>query len=165
MGNAGAGKGQVAEFLHYHHGFTRMKFASGLKDMLRALGLTEREIEGDLKEVPCGLLCGKTPRHAMITLGTEWGRNQIGDDLWVVVMAEKILKSDADRIVIDDVRFWNEHNVLKSLGAEVWLVRRPGFGPRFDHPSETEHMAICPDKTIYNDGTLNELFYQVNKAV
>ena len=43
--------------------------------MLYQLGLGEAHIEGALKEVPCELLGGKTPRYAMQTLGTEWGRD------------------------------------------------------------------------------------------
>jgi hypothetical protein len=49
----------------------QVKFAGPLKSMCMALGLTEAHIEGHLKEVPCELLCGQTPRHAMQTLGTE----------------------------------------------------------------------------------------------
>jgi hypothetical protein len=73
-GYAGSGKSTLADILACEHGFTVVKFAGPLKAMLRALGLDEREIEGDLKEQPCQLLAGHTPRRAMQTLGTEWGR-------------------------------------------------------------------------------------------
>ncbi len=49
---------------------------------------TEDKIEGSLKAKPCSLLAGKTPRHAMQTLGTEWGRNCIGDGFWINLWRE-----------------------------------------------------------------------------
>jgi hypothetical protein len=64
-----------------HRGFARVRFAGPLKAMMAALGCTNAEIDGDRKEVPCDLLGGKSPRWAMQTLGTEWGRKLIGDDL------------------------------------------------------------------------------------
>lgn len=51
-GLAGSGKSTAA----LHTGYTRVRFAGPLKDMMRALGLTEQEIEGDRKEKPCNLL-------------------------------------------------------------------------------------------------------------
>ena len=44
-------------------------------------GMIRRMIDGDLKEAPTPLFEGRTPRHAMQTLGTEWGRDRIGRDL------------------------------------------------------------------------------------
>jgi hypothetical protein len=55
-GLAGSGKSTAALHLVNRHGFERVRFAGPLKAMVRALGLTDREIDGDLKEVPCGLL-------------------------------------------------------------------------------------------------------------
>ena len=43
---------------------------------------SEEEIDGRWKEHPCSLLLNKTPRYAMQTLGTEWGRELIGENIW-----------------------------------------------------------------------------------
>ena len=43
----------------------RVSFAGPLKAMMAALGLSSEQIDGSLKETPCDLLCGKTPRQAM----------------------------------------------------------------------------------------------------
>ena len=80
-GQAGSGKTTIAKHLELEYNYVRVRFAEVLKDMLLALGLTEEEINGDLKEKPCSLLLGKTPRHAMQTLGIEWGRNLIHPDI------------------------------------------------------------------------------------
>ena len=84
-GKAGSGKSTAAQVL-IDGGFKRVKFADPLKNMLRAIGLTDQHIEGDLKEVPCDMLLGQTPRHAMQTLGTEWGRGCIGGEFWTCLL-------------------------------------------------------------------------------
>jgi adenylate kinase family enzyme len=96
-GLAGSGKSEVARVLMEEFGFTRVKFADPLKNMLRTMlsdiGHTaedvERYLEGDLKEsVVDGI--GVTARRLMITLGTEWGRDQIAPDLWVTLWAARV---------------------------------------------------------------------------
>jgi len=157
IGFAHVGKSQVAQTLIDEYNFTRMKFADGLKNMLRAIGLTEEEIEGDLKEQPCETLGGHTPRHAMITLGTEWGRKLIHEDIWVLALRKQILESAAERIVIDDCRFLNEAGMIRRLGGSIWHIERPGYGPVKHHPSELEHLQIQSAATLKNDGTIEQL--------
>jgi hypothetical protein len=150
----GAGKSTVAQQL-IEMGGERVKFAGCLKDMLRSClayqGATEEEIErmieGDLKEQSTSLLCGRTPRHALQTIGTEWGRNLIGNDMWLNTTQRKIdqtLKS-GKFVVIDDLRFENEYYFLEAQKARhVVLVRifRPGLDYTTSHASEgaLEHL-------------------------
>jgi hypothetical protein len=137
-GYAGSGKSTAAQHLVEKHGFTLVKFAGPLKQMMRCLGLGDREIEGELKEEPHPLLSGKTPRYAMQTLGTEWGRDLIGFGLWVdVAMASAATVIDqGGRVVIDDCRFPNEAAAIKDAGGTVVNIRRPGVGPVNGHASE-----------------------------
>lgn len=93
-GKAGSGKTTASDHL-VSLGWTRVKLAGPFKDMLRAIGLTDQHLEGDLKEAPCDLLCGQTPRHAMVTLGTEWGRDMIGGDFWTEISAVRSSRSIA----------------------------------------------------------------------
>lgn len=157
IGFAHVGKSEVASLLMNEYGFKRIKFADGLKDMLRAIGLTEEEIEGALKEQPCEKLGGKTPRHAMITLGTEWGRKLIHEDLWVLAWRKYVLDSPADYIVVDDCRFLNEAGMIRRLGGVIWHVERPGYGPVKHHQSELEHLQIHADALLKNDGSVEQL--------
>lgn len=137
-GYAGSGKSTAAKILVEQHGFTLVKFAGPLKAMMRCLGLGDREIEGDLKEHPHDVLCGKSPRHAMQTIGTEWGRNLIGSELWVNVAMEAAWKvlDQGGRVVIDDCRFLNEAAAIKQAGGTVIRINRPGVGPVNGHVSE-----------------------------
>jgi hypothetical protein len=148
-GPIGSGKSFAAKYLEEAHGFDVHKMAGPLKNMLRAVGLTERHIEGDLKEVPCEVLCGKTPRLAMQTLGTEWGRDIIGADLWVNLWRHTLPKGD---VVCDDVRFPNEAAMLRSMGGIIVKIERDGFEAKTTHASEA-FIGIAPHITIRNDGT------------
>lgn len=129
-GKAGCGKSVAAE-VFTQKGYTPIKFAGPLKAMLRAFykevgasdDLIERKMEGDLKEQPCEYLGGKTPRYAMQTLGTEWGRDLIEPDLWTNAWKARVA-SEEGPVVTDDVRFHNEVSVLIQTGGIAFLVER-----------------------------------------
>ena len=143
-GRAGAGKSTLAAELVAQHGYTLLKFAAPLKSMLAALGLSEEEIEGARKESPSALLGGATPRYAMQTLGTEWGRSLINADLWVHAwrrQAEQIL-ADGGRVVVDDCRFFNELDAVLQLGGVAVRLLRPGPVIVGAHQSERELAAV-----------------------
>lgn len=158
VGKAGAGKSTVAGIIRTK-GYAVLSFAHPIKLMLLAMGVPEAFVFGDLKNEPCFQLLGKTARHAMKTLGTEWGRNQIHHDVWVEAMRENLF-SAAYRdlnIVIDDVRFLSEERFLRSLGAHIWTVERDQPDFRDSHQSETEQDDIVADIIIDNSGGIHEL--------
>lgn len=163
-GYAGSGKTTAAKIL-IENGWARGKFAAPLKNMLRCLllgqGLNTREvermIEGDLKEVPSPLLCGKSPRHAMQTLGTEWGRTCIDEDLWV----DAAMRGVSGPTVFDDCRFPNEAAAIRKAGGAIIEIQRPGVGPVNGHVSE---VLVEPDWIIYNQGNLETLKWAVLNA-
>lgn len=166
MGAAGSGKTTAAAYLAERFGFERVRFAGPLKDMLRAVGLGEDEIEGGSKETPSELLLGKTPRQAMQWLGTEWGRNLIGEDFWVNAWAAR-----ADRfpsVVAEDVRFPNEIGAIRSRGGIIIRIECPWAGSASGgrHASE-QAPPDSHDITIRNDrkGEPNWLFVQLREAV
>jgi len=163
-GYAGSGKSTVARHLVEAHGFTLVKFAGPLKAMMRCLGLGDREIEGDLKEQSHPVLCGKSPRHAMQTLGTEWGRETIGSQLWVNVAVESTLAAldSGGSVVIDDCRFENECAAVRGLSGEVVQITRPGVGRVNEHPSENLPM---PTWHWLNDGTEDDLRAMVTSYI
>lgn len=165
-GLKGGGKSEVAKRLTAAIGADRIRFAGPLKDMLRAIGLTEDHIEGHLKEAPCDLLCGKTPRHAMLTLGTEWGRDMIGHSLWAQVWQARALKSlgEGRSVIAEDLRFQNENEVLRLLGGIVIRVTRPGLMAG-DHVSEQFARTAPADIFIHNNGDLEDLCHYVDNVL
>ena len=160
-GAAGSGKSTAAQYLHDAHRYQRKRFAAPLKDALRRMlhgalvddHTAERMIEGDLKEVPATVLLGKTPRQAMQSLGTEWGRNCIGEDFWVNLMRHALDNSKRGAlIVIEDVRFDNEAALIRDFGGRIIRMEGRGGIPG-THVSEA---GVEPDLTCYNGGSITE---------
>lgn len=162
IGVMGSGKSTAATYLQNHHAFNVEKFAGPLKDMLRVIGLDDDELEGDWKGEPCGLLCGVTPRHAMQTLGTQWGRELIGPDFWVNAWRHRV--KDAlmvnRPVVTDDCRFPNEAAIVRELGGVLVRIipAYPGYSAPADaHESEAHAMEMDVDIEIANDGGISDL--------
>lgn len=156
-GLAGAGKSTVARLLGTS--YYPMRFAGPLKDMLRAIGLGDDEIEGHRKGEPCDLLAGRTPRFAMQTLGQEWGRDLIHPDLWVRIWSARVeawFQAGGGAIVAEDCRYLNEAAAIRAFGGEIWRIERPGQTAGA-HVSEAGQAAIEPDRVIVNDGDFNQL--------
>jgi hypothetical protein len=172
-GPAGSGKSEAANHLVNTLGFDIVKFAYPLKEMLsayyRALGLnwTEigRRIEGDLKEVNDPYLGGRTPRHAMQTLGTEWGRDSMRRDFWIEAWRIRVLNRDVN-VVVDDVRFDNEALAIRALGGQI-IKLEPAVLRRdvSVHSSEASIHPDLVDAVVRNDGTLADLRARVTKVI
>ena len=166
-----SGKSYASVILQSEAHFVRVSFADALKRMLMSIGLTHAQCDGAEKEAPSDLLCGKTPRHAMQTLGTEWGREQIANDIWVRATIFEIYQATVShppgqfsRFVIDDLRFDNEASALHRAGAKIWEVRRPGYGYDTRHASEAGLTSSFVDRTIPNDFGVEHLKTQVRAA-
>lgn len=162
----GSGKSTVARYLVARHGFALLKFAGPLKNMTRSLlrdigndrATVERMVEGDLKEVQVpGLGC--TPRWLMQSLGNEWGRQYIREDLWVRLTAMAVMKrlSSGVSVVIDDMRYRNEYDAIREMGGKIVRIVRPGVERIGDHASEGALDEAAVDGEICNDSSLADL--------
>jgi hypothetical protein len=157
----GAGKSTLAKFLRDKHCFRVVKMADPLKDMLRAylrsVGMSdsdiENRIEGTKKHEVCSLLFGKTPRHAMQTLGTEWGRDCIGVEFWVQAFLTKqfLLREEDHPVVCDDMRFPNEYRAIRDSGGLLVRITRPGIEP----PPSPWWKRLFKRKGHASEGSLN----------
>lgn len=166
-GKKGSGKDEAYKILNRIYNYQNVKFAGPLKDMLRALlkvqnipsDITERMIEGDLKEVPSFYLGGKTPRYIMQTLGTEWGRVLIDSKLWINAFHNSLRLDDPKmRYACTDVRYQNEGDVIHDLGGFIIRLNRNTDNNNFSsHSSETEIDSLVVDYEIDNNGTLEDL--------
>lgn len=182
VGAKGCGKSALAHVLADRYGFQRMRLADTLKSILRSVGLTHEQVDGDDKEVPCSLLLGHTPRYAMQTLGTEWGRNCIGKDFWVQAFEHRIMQTlptnPHQRIVIDDIRFPNEAEMVARLGGYLWRIRRPEVEPPYHtwtrilstvglggHESEQHWRTLPCQREIQNDADLGVFIERAQSAL
>lgn len=162
-GVRGSGKTSAAQYFFKHGGFVKMSFASTIRDMLRALAVPEEYLEsGANKMTPIPELGGLTFREAAISLGTKWGREMVSDDIWADALIRRIQRSTDSRIVVDDLRFLNELNALKSIGATVIMVYRSSAiadaskAGLFTEPTEAEWMLLSADNVVCNDCSVGE---------
>lgn len=164
-GRAGSGKSLASETL-VANGWSLVKFAAPGKSMLRTFfsytGMTdeeiERRIEGDLKEEPCDWLRGKSPRVAMQTIGGDWGRGMIADDIWINLWRRAVRSEflKGRNVVVDDVRYANEADVIRASGGVILMIERPDNSKEVpDHSSE--RFLFQADSTVLNDGSKEDL--------
>lgn len=99
---------------------------------------------------------GVSPRTLMQQFGTEFVRKVV-PDLWWILMDQSIAKTTGP-ILIDDVRFNDEANFIRSLGGKiVHIVGRNADIENSDHKSEKGIFKLDRDITIDNSGTLSDL--------
>jgi len=101
-------------------------------------------------------------RHMMRTLGTEWGRNCIRENLWVDIAEERIKSSCASIVVFDDLRFPNEYEMLKKHGAKFIKIVRPELAPpkRSLFRRFLEFLGIAK-KPHASDGALKDFYFDL----
>lgn len=164
-GPAGSGKDSVAGFLSALHNFEKFALADPIRFAIMGMfGTSYTEMNDRLAKESTIEWIGKSPRQLMQTLGTEWGRKHVADDIWLRIAERKIetIRS-ANRfesnpiagIVISDIRFDNEAELLRRLGGQIWHIYRPGtefrlVGDTAAHPSEAGVIRHDEDIQISN---------------
>lgn len=189
MGQAGSGKDVMADYLVNKYAFVKIGFADPMKRFVQEIfefsddqiwGPSESRNAPDTRyvvgsnqwdEMEC-----LSPRFALQTLGTEWGR-KCYPQVWVeyaLRVAKNLLSNGSLRynqktglyetdkddgretrgIVISDVRFQNEVSGIQKGGGKVIRIRRDGVHGNVGikgHASEEEQKTI-PDSMV--DGVL-----------
>lgn len=139
-GFAGSGKSTIAEYLVRQHGFTRLSFATAVKDITAAtFGWERTRLEGATpqdriwREEPDPFWSSRmgrpfSPRVALQYIGTDVFRTHVLPSIWYDIVISKIQNlGPTAKVVVDDVRFVNERTALREVGAHFLLVRRNTF--------------------------------------
>lgn len=130
-----------------------------------------------------------SPRIMLQHLGTEWGRQEIDQNIWIDTLlrtAEKVLEGwqyDKERgfsntrgtpppgVVVSDVRFSNELDRTKAVGGKIIKVTRQSASSKAqklgisNHLSEAEQLAFGDDRfdaVLANEGSLKDLYSAVD---
>lgn len=163
-GKKRAGKDTAAEYLT-SIGFVLYRFADPIKRLCADIFLWDDEhINGDYKET-VDERWGISPRKAQQLVGTELFREALpghsrsfnsitGPDVWVRRFG---LWYHGQDVVIPDVRFPNEADVIKAMGGHIVRIERPGACTTDPHPSELMMDSIKADYTLTNDGGIDGL--------
>lgn len=155
-GRKRAGKDTAARYLSLALGMTHDSFAAPIRSAVaHILGITLEELERVKDQPNTEILGGKTPRYAMQTMGTEWGRDSIHSALWVNALFAR--NAGTDHLVISDVRFPSEAQAILRKGGIVVAIDRTMTGPFDPHASEKPMPDGMVTARVSNDGTVEEL--------
>lgn len=162
-GKARVGKNTLAMFIQAQYGGYQYAFAGPLKAMIKAgFGIDMDEPYWAERKEDVIPNLGKSPRELMQTLGTEWGRQQVHPDLWIL-LAQATLLRRGPGMIITDLRFENEASWVRSKGGCVIHVERklaPGVN---EHSSEKGLQRAPEDFVVHNDLDLESLQHTVSK--
>lgn len=164
-GFAGSGKSTVANIFVEEHGYTKLSFATPLKQMLRTLDPVldahGTRISDVLAESDENTLKSRFPeyRRLLQMLGTDCIRDR-DPEFWIAQLDKVAQKYD--KVIIDDVRFMNEAEYIwNHSGFDIgtnFVVERPGVVSESSHSSETLPNYLKKRTiTIYNDSDLEHL--------
>ena len=163
-GRARSGKDTVANFIVAAIGGYRYSFADPIRAMLAPLGVDMSDPYWQArKEEPIPAL-GVSPRRMMQTLGTEWGRQLINPDLWLIMAHQRLLQNGPG-MIISDVRFDNEAAWIRKHGGRIIHVIRPDTKAVEAHASEDGIEMQDTDARLFNSGTLEELQLSVRELL
>ena len=163
-----AGKSTLAGFLE-EAGYRRTPFAEPIKrivgSLLHSTGCDEREanerLNGNRKEDPVAAFNNLSTRDVMQLFGTEFGRDMINPDLWVLIMRQRIrnAREYGIKLVIDDLRFPNEYDMLQSEGAMLVKIASPRMLDTSEHRSDgaLEGKGYGWHLHVENNGSLGQL--------
>lgn len=160
-GRKQAGKDSFAARLVEAHGFTRVAFADPMRDFALAL---DPLVDGHyrlseiVKSLGWDVAKESIPevRRTLQRLGTEAGREVLGDHVWINAALDTI-DAIPGPVVVTDVRFPNEADAILAAGGSVIRIVRPRRDVSDTHPSETAMDDYPVALEIVNDGTLDQL--------
>lgn len=171
-GKARSGKDTLAEALVEEHGFTRMAFADPLKlAAAAAFGwpVDKTMCDDQFKKFLCPIW-GITVREALQRMGTEAMKGEFGEDFWVIRWAKDYAKiMNRCSVVVTDVRVDHEADVLRSEGAVIVHLSRPGEGLSGSAAAHSSERGIRfdprHDLRIENNGTVEDLYDKAHALV
>ncbi len=106
--------------------------------------------------------------------GTEVGRKEFGEDVWVDTFRRARLESGAEMYIASDLRFENEAAYVRASGGRAYRIERPDAQSATDikaaagrdavHASETQMLdPKLISGVIVNEGTLADLEEKICK--
>jgi hypothetical protein len=166
---ARAGKDTVAAHLVNNYSFVQESFAYPLKEYIgrQICGFNDKQLYGTWKETvdPEWEL---TPRQMLQLIGTDALRKVVHDDFWVIPMKRKLKEHirNYQHVVISDVRFFNEINMIRSLKGMLVKVERANLDKITGFEKHSSEFQLedynAWDFILDNNGTLDELYKKVD---
>lgn len=187
-GTKGSGKTTIAKYLSDKYNYEEINFADPLKRALsQATEMDMHELKDEEFNEPFSLsrpqvdtLCRNlfvggenkdkvqkllttryfnTKRELMQYVGTDVFRNSIHSDFWIRLFFHEI--RDAKKVVVPDVRFQNEKQLVHDFGGKVLYVDTKQ-STEDTHESEQKITKDDCDVIINNNGNLSRALYDLD---
>lgn len=134
-------------------------FAGPLKDACEILfNFKHEQLHDQILKETIDERWNKSPREIMQWLGTDILRNHINQNFFIMNMNQRIENSQADYIIVSDIRFDNEAEFIKSLGGKIIKIERKNSSTT-KHSNHITERGISPhllDAVVLNDGTIEQ---------
>jgi len=182
IGKMHSGKTTVSNMIkdNYPNKWNELAFAEPLKSILKDLFFLEDiHVHGPMKDQKHPEL-NVMPRELLQIVGTDLFRNTLptllpqlnlqGHSLWIWHMKQRLENIDSN-VIISDVRFPDEMQVIKSMGGFIIEIKRPNSHVIHSldnikaHSSEQLNTNNLVNYTINNDGSLDDLQFNVIKII
>ena len=170
-GQKGNGKDTIANYLCSKYGYSAMACADILKKICSLIfDLNDEQLNGNLKEVSDERWFGLTPRKILQFVGTDLFRNNMekldenfGKDIWILTLEKRIMNAlNNDKIiVISDIRFQNELDLIKKFNGTIIRVKREGLKSD-NHESEINISNFIVDHDVKNNGSFDDLYSEID---
>ena len=171
-GPKGSGKDTFASVFNSYCGelFLVHAFAEPLKQVCKQMYLlSDAQLYGREEKEQVDERWGLSPRQMFQRFGTDYVRNQLDPDFWLkhFEMWYQSLEPGT-RVIVPDVRFQNEVDLIHRLGGKVVFIYRPftGDGERDLHESEVNASQLQNvDYTINNCGSLVQFYRDIQDFI
>ena len=153
----------------YPQFYNQYAFAWPIKEACKIIfGFTNEDMNDRVLKERIHPVWGITPRRAMQLLGTEFGRDMIRLDIWVVRGEVEIRKNSELGLgtIISDVRFDNEADIIRSRNGVIIHIDRPDLDrtkENYNHASEGGIKRMPEDIIINNHGSLEDFKINILK--
>lgn len=193
-GRAHSGKSMLSDYLIDKYGFVKVYFAESLKELCAKLlkfpsvdEMNKHKVEPKeyvldrndvellsnasnvpyetvLEEVQAIKSTFRSVRHALQFIGTDIIRKHNAN--WHInELLKRIENSPSDKIIVDDVRFINEMEVLEDMGAKLFFIVRPNLENVTHHSSEENLSWQNFENIIVNDATPKHALEQFERLL
>ena len=169
-GPKGSGKDTFASVFNSYSGqrFVVRAFAEPLKLICQQMYLlTDEQLYNQEAKERVDERWGLSPRQMFQQFGTDYVRNQLDPDFWLKHFEMWYLSLEPGTpVIVPDVRFQNEVDLVHRLGGKVVFIYRPftGDGEQDLHESEVNASQLQNvDFTMNNCGSLVQFYQAVDQ--
>lgn len=175
IGQKRSGKDTVANILTKDYGFSKYAFADPIKEICKIIFGWE-DVDEDYDKEKMEPIWGLSRRKALQLIGTDMFQfdlpkhsptfdHYVGRNLWAMRFEQwyENICQNPD-VVVSDVRFQHEYDVLKRMNAKFIKVDR-GTANIDNHPSESAIDTLPYDYLLENTKGLGDLAIGVHQIM